>query len=140
MPRPKKPTGFGLANPRGARKSAGNSRSVQEAAAAAPSVMTQNVLDRPIGRPVDRIGHHRIQLVYSRGTIVRELREQSLRLGFPKGVGVCPVTARSMHVDHLVAVLDLDAWIRKFEGREKVVGYRPHGCHKRTGTGRTELR
>ena len=32
---PKKSAGFGLANPRGARKSAGNSRSMQEAAAAA---------------------------------------------------------------------------------------------------------
>ena len=38
---PKKSAGFGLANPRGARKSAGNSRSVQEAAAAAPAA------DRP---------------------------------------------------------------------------------------------
>lgn len=41
MPRPKKPAGFGLANPRGARKSAGNPRSLQEAAAAAPAA------DRP---------------------------------------------------------------------------------------------
>ena len=38
---PKKSAGFGLANPRGARKSAGNPRSLQEAAAAAPAA------DRP---------------------------------------------------------------------------------------------
>ena len=80
-----------------------------------PTLGDNQVLDLPHGHGLveDGEGHD------------SEDEEQSLRLGFPRGAGVCPVTARSMHVDHLVAVLDLDAWIRKFEGREKVVGYRP---------------
>jgi hypothetical protein len=78
-----------------------------------------------IRRFVDPVYVPGIDVIYSRGAIVRELNAQSLRLGFQMGVGVCPITARTMHVDHLVEALDLDKWIRKFESREKVVGNRP---------------
>ena len=85
------------------------------------------ILTCPLSRLrfVDPVYVPGLDVIYSRGAIVRELSAQSLRLGLPMGEGVCPITARSMHVDHLVAALDLDKWIRKFESREKVVGNLP---------------